>query len=267
MDQQSIDNGELEERRCVTLDLIRKRSEHHEGLLSDLKELDFHQDHLEAIGPLLGRTCPNLTHLYLHNNLIDNIEIRDWRRFQHLKRLSLALNNLTVLEHLGDCCPRLQHLDASFNFISLDNLQASLECLQPLKQLKDLFLQGNLCERQWKSGIGKYVMAQLPSIQRLDGMEVRKEDREEAERQLTLLQQELQLLVERGGPDDAVVVGPKVRAAMSREWLTLPRQPQQEQPRHVDPGDEKKPIAAHGSSFRGDAHSGTGRGRRETELQ
>jgi hypothetical protein len=41
------DSYHEKERRCVTLELIRKQSDRHECLLSELWHLDFHQDHLE----------------------------------------------------------------------------------------------------------------------------------------------------------------------------------------------------------------------------
>jgi len=43
--------------RQITLDLLRKRSEHNEGLVSSLEELALHQEDLQCIGPILGRTC------------------------------------------------------------------------------------------------------------------------------------------------------------------------------------------------------------------
>ena len=41
--------------RYITLDLIRKRSEHNECLVSTLEEIALHQEELEAVGPILGR--------------------------------------------------------------------------------------------------------------------------------------------------------------------------------------------------------------------
>jgi hypothetical protein len=217
------ENDSEPERRSVTLELIRKRSEDHEGLLSELTHLDLHQDHLESLGALLGRTCPNLTHLYLHNNIIDTLMKSEWTRLQNLQRLSLALNNLTVLQHLNCCCPKLQHLDVSFNFISLRNLQVSLECLQTLQQLQHLFLKGNPCERQWKEGIFSYVATQLPQLQRFDDVETSPENRNEPRHEISTLQEELQHLIDKSD-ESTTIVGPDVRAAMSREWLALQQQ-------------------------------------------
>jgi protein TilB len=216
-------NANEPERRSVTLELIRKRSEHHEGLLSELTHLDLHQDHLESLGAMLGRTCPNLTHLYLHNNVIDTLVKSEWTRLQNLQRLSLALNNLTVLQHLDSCCPKLRHLDVSFNFISLRNLQLSLECLQNLQQLQYLFLKGNPCERQWKEGIFSYVATQLPQLQRFDDVEIVPANRKETRHEIMNLQEELQRVIDKSDKS-ITVVGPEVRAAMSRDWLTLQQQ-------------------------------------------
>ena len=40
----------MQQRRIITLDLIRKRSEHNEGLASNVEEIALHQEELEAIG-------------------------------------------------------------------------------------------------------------------------------------------------------------------------------------------------------------------------
>ena len=59
--------------RIITLDLLRKRSEHNEGLVSSLEELALHQEELQSIGPILGRTCgKTLKILLLQNNVINH---------------------------------------------------------------------------------------------------------------------------------------------------------------------------------------------------
>ena len=82
----------------ITLDLLRKRAEHNEGMVSSLEELSLHQEELEGINEVLGRTCRQLKILYLQNNIIGKIE-----NLSHMKRLeylNLALNNITKIEGL-----------------------------------------------------------------------------------------------------------------------------------------------------------------------
>ena len=49
----------------VTLELLRRKSEHNEGLLTTLEEISLHQEELEGINDVLGGTCRRLKILYL----------------------------------------------------------------------------------------------------------------------------------------------------------------------------------------------------------
>lgn len=57
---------------AVTVDLVRKRSEHNEGEISTLKELTLHQQKLDKIEHL-DRWCRELEILLLQNNNISKI--------------------------------------------------------------------------------------------------------------------------------------------------------------------------------------------------
>ena len=63
----------------ITVELLRKRAEHNDGMLSTLQEITLHQQSIEKI-ELLGQLCRNLKILYLQNNVISRIE-----NLQHLK--------------------------------------------------------------------------------------------------------------------------------------------------------------------------------------
>ncbi len=137
-------------RRHVTLELIRKRSEHNECLVSNLEEIALHQEELETIGPILGRACgKTLKILLLQNNVIGPIlstHPSDMRSFKCLEYLNVALNNITVLE---SCCmdhmEHLRKLDLTLNFIDFDTLEESMDCLGQLRSLRELFMIGNPC--------------------------------------------------------------------------------------------------------------------------
>ena len=139
-----------EPRRHITLDLLRRRSEHNEGLVSTLEELALHQEELETIGPVLGRTCGRtLKILLLQNNCIGPTLLeRETRLLMQLTYLNLALNNLTAL---GDRpgvlarCEFLEKLDLTLNFVDVDALEDMVDELARLRSLRELFLLGNPC--------------------------------------------------------------------------------------------------------------------------
>ena len=58
----------------ITRDLLRKRSEHNEGIISTMEEVTLHQEEIEAINEVLGMTCRKLKILYLQNNIIRKME-------------------------------------------------------------------------------------------------------------------------------------------------------------------------------------------------
>ncbi len=65
-------------------------------------------------------------------------------KLKELEYLNLALNNITVIENI-EGCESLQKLDLTVNFIEVDNLDRSIECLAKCKSLKELYLTGNPC--------------------------------------------------------------------------------------------------------------------------
>ncbi len=57
----------------ITEQMIRKRAEHNEGMVSTLEEVALHQQNLGNI-EMLGQLCPKLKILYLQNNLISKLQ-------------------------------------------------------------------------------------------------------------------------------------------------------------------------------------------------
>jgi protein TilB len=56
----------------VTVDLVRKRSEHNEGEISTLEEIALHQENIDRIEGL-DKWCRDLKILFLQSNLIPKI--------------------------------------------------------------------------------------------------------------------------------------------------------------------------------------------------
>ena len=113
----------------ITLELIRRKSEHNEGLIHTLEEISLHQEELESINEVLGSSCRRLKILYLQvramplpltcqygpgdnkpcsvscacmclqNNIIGRME--NLHHMKELEYLNLALNNITKIEGLG----------------------------------------------------------------------------------------------------------------------------------------------------------------------
>ena len=122
----------------LTHDLIRKKSEHNDGILADLEEVSLHQleiEKIEAIGD-----CKKLRILYLQNNIIKKIE--NVHKLKDLDYLNLALNCIERIEGLRRC-EFLRKLDLTCNFIELFDFERSLEELRYNVHLRELYLLGN----------------------------------------------------------------------------------------------------------------------------
>ena len=135
----------------VTVELVRKRSEHNEGEISTLEELSLHQEDIEKIENLQN-WCRDLRILLMQSNLIPKIGqffflgFHFWSSFwtanliyfsttenlnkmKRLEYLNLALNNIECIENL-EGCESLEKLDLTLNFIgeltSINTLKANI---------------------------------------------------------------------------------------------------------------------------------------------
>nr|CCD13520.1 unnamed protein product [Trypanosoma congolense IL3000] len=155
----------------ITTELLRRRAEHNEGCLSNLKEIALHQQDIERI-EVIGDACRELEILYLCNNYISRIE--GLQHLKYLKYLNLAVNSITRIEGL-DGCEALERLDLTLNFV------ADVSCVAALRAnafLDQLHLTGNPCTKV--DGYRAYVIHTLPQLRELDGSEVMRTERLEA---------------------------------------------------------------------------------------
>ncbi|KAG1686954.1 hypothetical protein DVH05_026717 [Phytophthora capsici] len=157
----------------ITTELLRKRAEHNEGIISSLEEISLHQEELEKI-EVIGTVCRKLRILYLQNNIIEKIE--DLTHMKELRYLNLALNNIRRIEGLQSC-EFLNKLDLTVNFVDFDTLEESIDHLKPLQHLRELYMLGNPCQSNWETGFREYVIASLPQLEILDGKEIQRSDR------------------------------------------------------------------------------------------
>lgn len=152
----------------ITEELVRKKSEHNEGIINSLEELSLHQEHVEKIEHL-NNWCRNLEILLLQSNLISKIE--NLNKLKNLRYLNLAINNIERVENL-ERCESLEKLDLTLNFIG--DIE-SVTSLIANAHLKSLCLTGNPCSDY--SGYRNYVIAKLPHIETLDNVEISRSDR------------------------------------------------------------------------------------------
>ncbi|OXU31543.1 hypothetical protein TSAR_013259 [Trichomalopsis sarcophagae] len=152
----------------ITMELLRKRSEHNEGEISTLEELSLHQENIERI-ELLNQACRNLKILLLQYNLISKIE--NLNKLKQLEYLNLALNNIEVIENL-EGLESLKKLDLTVNFIG--DIRG-VKCLRDNQHLEQLILSGNPCCEY--EGYREYVIASLPQIRELDLQKIDRSER------------------------------------------------------------------------------------------
>jgi protein TilB len=81
----------------ITEEILRKRSEHNEGVLSTLEEISLHQHDIEKIENL-EKYCRHLKILYLQNNIIEKLE--NLEKLKELEYLNLAVNSISLIENL-----------------------------------------------------------------------------------------------------------------------------------------------------------------------
>lgn len=168
----------------ITRDLLRKRAEHNEGMISTLEEISLHQEELESINEVLGMTCRKLKILYLQNNIIPKME--NLYHMKDLVYLNLALNNISKIEGLHNC-EFIRKLDLTVNFVDLDTLKESIEHLQSRLNLHELYMMGNPSEANWPN-FKHYVIAKLPQLHTLDGTEITKSMQIQARQKLPALE-------------------------------------------------------------------------------
>ncbi|XP_063706094.1 protein tilB [Culicoides brevitarsis] len=157
----------------VTEELVRKKSEHNELLISTLEELSLHQENIERIEHLQN-WCRDLKILLLQSNLIPKIE--NLNKLKKLEYLNLAINNIERIEGL-EKLESLQKLDLTLNFIGE---LTSIENLVPLYNLRELHLTGNPCTDfpEYRD----YVIATLEQLETLDGTAISRTDRIKAKK-------------------------------------------------------------------------------------
>ena len=169
----------------ITQDLLRKRAEHNEKMLSTLEEISLHQQNIKEIRNL-DVYCRHLKILYLQNNLIE--EMSGLNKLKELEYLNLAVNSIAKIAGIKRC-ESLNKLDMTLNFVDIEDLQESCEEMEWCENLNDVYFTGNPCT-DWPN-YRQYVIAKVPQIMRLDGDEVSRSERLTAKTMLAQHEAEL----------------------------------------------------------------------------
>ena len=154
----------------ITLEMIRRRAEHNEGMVSTLEEISLHQQEIERI-EALGQICRHLKILYMQNNLIS--KLNNLHRLKELEYANFAVNNVRKIENLQRC-ESLTKLDLTMNFVEKASL-LTVHTLRENYKLEDLYLMGNPCADF--GGYRMFVIGTLPQLKRLDGKDVTPSER------------------------------------------------------------------------------------------
>lgn len=172
----------------ITRELLRKRAEHNEMMLSTLEEVSLHQQNIKVISGL-DIYCRHLKILYFQNNLIEKME--GLSKLKELSYLNLAVNSVKKIEGVRRC-ESLHKLDLTLNFIDLENLRESIEELEYCPDLQEIYLTGNPC-CDWKD-YADYVIAKLPQLVRFNGDDISRSQRLAAKSRLAKLEDDLDVL-------------------------------------------------------------------------
>ncbi|XP_013168177.1 PREDICTED: protein tilB homolog [Papilio xuthus] len=166
----------------ISVEMVRKKAEHHDRLLAPLEEISLHQENIEKI-EFIQNWCPKLRILLLQSNLIAKIE--NLNKLKHLQYLNLALNNIEVIENL-DRCESLTKLDLTLNFIGKI---VSIESLVGNYNLQNLYLTGNPCTDF--DNYRDFVIGTLPQLATLDGVEIDRSNRIMALQNLPIIRSDI----------------------------------------------------------------------------
>ncbi|KAK3258767.1 dynein axonemal assembly factor 11, partial [Cymbomonas tetramitiformis] len=178
----------------ITYELLQRRAEHNEGMVSTLEEVALHQEDIEKI-ECIGQHARHLKIIYMQNNLIMKFE--NLHRLKELEYLNVALNNITKVENLQRC-ESLTKLDLTVNFIDKAGM-LSLPSLQANEFLKEIYLTGNPCADV--EGYREFVVASIPQLKKLDGKDITHSERILAKQNLPAIQKRIEKELEIEGVD------------------------------------------------------------------
>ena len=170
----------------ITQELLRKRAEHNDGILSTLEEISLHQENIERIENL-EFYCRHIKILYLQDNIIEKLENLD--KLKELEYLNMAVNSISKIENL-EKCESLRKLDLTMNFVDIEDLKESCDCLSKVNSLREIYFTGNPCEKF--KYCKQYVIGRCPQLIIYNGDEIKKSERIKAKEMMPIMEKELE---------------------------------------------------------------------------
>ena len=170
----------------ITQELLRKRAEHNDGILSTLEEISLHQENIERIENL-EFYCRHIKILYLQDNIIEKLENLD--KLKELEYLNMAVNSISKIENL-EKCESLRKLDLTMNFVDIEDLKESCDCLSKVDSLREIYFTGNPCEKF--KYCKQYVIGRCPQLIIYNGDEIKKSERIKAKEMMPIMEKELE---------------------------------------------------------------------------
>lgn len=173
----------------VTVDLLKRKSEHNDEGLANLEEIALHQLQIEKI-EVIGKTSKKLKILLLQDNAISKIE--GLNLCKDLEYLNLGLNNIQKIEGLNNC-EFLKKLDLLLCFIEVEHLEESINNLKDNERLSELQLLGNPC-MDWEN-CKMYVLAHLTNLKTFNNKSITVAEKIQSKRQKEKLTIELKTFI------------------------------------------------------------------------
>ena len=170
----------------ITQELLRKRAEHNDGILSTLEEISLHQENIERIENL-EFYCRHIKILYLQDNIIEKLENLD--KLKELEYLNMAVNSISKIENL-EKCESLRKLDLTMNFVDIEDLKESCDCLSKVNSLREIYFTGKPCEKF--KYCKQYVIGRCPQLIIYNGDEIKKSERIKAKEMMPIMEKELE---------------------------------------------------------------------------
>ena len=175
----------------LTMEELRKRTEHNDGCLSTLEEIALHQLDIKKIENF-DKLTRHIQQILLQNNLIEKME--NLNKLKELDYLNLALNQIAVIENI-EGCESLRKLDLTCNFIELEDYMESLMNLKKVVSMREVYFLGNPCT-DWKNHRA-LAIAVVPQLMSIDGTEITKLERIESNQKIDQLLEELEPEIEK----------------------------------------------------------------------
>lgn len=160
---------------------------------------------------------------------------------KELEYLNLALNNIELIENIENC-ESLEKLDLTCNFIGMEQFLPSLYNLKKCPSLRQLYLTGNPCTDFEHHR--EMVIAVVPHLVVLDGVEIKPSERIQAKQQFLSLKKELKKKIEEEKQKSLKMTKEEKSKSYNREQRKKFYEEQKQEEQKNDPPKEEKKLSS-----------------------